>query len=84
MTWNKIHRFIQRCTGVENPGDGVAQIFVEIMGGGGEGVKAFRTISLGGSPFLFFLYFFNKSFDIDWEGPKPTTLFPLTPPPWMY
>ncbi len=48
-----------RCTRVENPGEGVWDVFAKIP----RGVKAFRKNCLGGSPYFgFYCIFINKFF----------------------
>ncbi len=65
---------------VENPGDGLAQIFAKIPGGGGAGVKAFRTKLPGGSPLLGFIAFLLASLlKFAWGSNDYPS--PLTPPP---
>ncbi len=65
---------LHRCTHVENPGDGVTQIFAKSLRGQGFPEK----IALGVPYFGFCCIFMYKSFEIFLWGPSPLTL-PPTP-----
>jgi hypothetical protein len=66
------------CTRVENPGEGVRDVFAKIPRGG---VKGFGKNCLGGPPILGFIAFLLTSFlKICLGGAVSSPLTPLTPP----
>jgi hypothetical protein len=61
-----------RCTWVENPGEGVPDVFAKIP----RGVKGFRKNCLGGSPYCgFYCIFINKYFEICPTSPLPVCIY---------
>ncbi len=70
---------VHRCTRVENPGEGVRDVFAKIPRGGG--VKGFRKNCQGGSTyFAFYCIFINKFFKNLPGGVLFHTLSPSLPP----
>ncbi len=70
----------QRCTQVENPGEGVAQIFAKIPRGGGSRLSG--KIARGVTYFGFYCIFINKSYEVCLR--RSYIYPPPSPPPCVH
>jgi hypothetical protein len=75
-----------RCTRVENPGEGVAEAYSKILGGGGEGYVFHNKLPMGAPYFglLTFITFLITSFF--WKFAYGILYYTLLPPspPWVH